>query len=186
MTVEPRHDVFISYSSPDVGLARELARVLEEQKVSVWWDRGERDDPARGTVSEILAHLMPPVFSDCRYLLVIATGAALASDWVAFELSSFLDTRSPVLAWHPSDDDFDPRPFRGDIKRDAYMKVVALVEHPAIISHYDLPRSEVVTVARNVALMVRFFRFIENQGAPVNNDTKKRFWDSFVETVRQS
>lgn len=177
------HDVVISYSSPDVELAGRLERGLVEAGVSVWWDRGDRTDPARGTLTEINLYLMEPLFLSTRYLVVIATGAGLASEWVPYEVSAFLHTR-PVIAWHPSDDDFDPRRFRPSISVEEYEKVVAMVEHEEVIAHYENPRSEVDAVARNVAFLVRLFRFIEGRGERVDRSTVARHWEAFVAAQR--
>ena len=180
-----QHEVLLSYSTPDVELARRVAELLHTEQVSVWWDKGQRTDPALGTVTEILGHLMGPLLVHCKYLFVIATGAALASDWVPVEVSAFLDSKRPVLAWHPRDDDFDPRRYRPGMSQEAYKKVVRLVEHEDVIAHYDLPRSDVDRVGRNVAFFVRFFRFIEGKGAVVSNRTRSEYWDEYVTALRQ-
>lgn len=178
------HDLLISYSSPDVELARRLERGLVEAGVSVWWDQGDRTDPARGTLTEINLYLMEPLLLSVKSLVVIATGAGLASEWVPLEVSSFLDSKRPVIAWHPSDDDFDPRRFRPDMSAEAFQKIVDMVEHDDVIAHYENPRSEVDAVAANVSFLVRLFRFIEGKGERVDKASVARHWDGFVASVR--
>lgn len=182
--MKDEREIFLSYPSAEVKLARRVVEVIQEQGVSVWWDEGNRSDPAYGTVSEILLHLMEPLLLGSKYLVVIATGAAFASDWVPMEVSSFLDSKRPVIVWHPSDDDFNPLPFRRDMNVEAFQKIVNLMEHEDVIAHYDLPRHEVDTVARNIALLVRFFRFVEEKDKKVNKKSVSCYWEEFVDSVR--
>jgi hypothetical protein len=122
---------------------------------------------------------MEPLLVRAKYLVVIATGTALASDWVPFELASFLENKSPVIVWYPQDDGSNLLPFRHDTDVHTFQKPPKLVEHKDIFAHYDFPRGDVDLVAAEVALLVRFFSFVESKGEKVSKDSRSRHWDEF-------
>ena len=182
--MKDEREIFISYHSSELNLARRIIKILEDEGVSVWWDEGERDNPAYATVSEILLHLMEPLLINSKYLLVIATGGAFASDWVPFEVSSFLESKNPVIVWHPSDDEFNPLPFRPNMKEDSYKEIINIFEHEDIIAHYELSRQEVDLVAKNIAFLIRFFRFVEGKGKKVNRLSLSCYWEDYMGFIR--
>lgn len=86
------NDVFISYASEDRDKARSLAEFLGSAGLNVWWDRhirpGERFDA-----------VIDAALGDARCVVVLWSGASVASDWVQAEAQEGLDRRSlvPVL-----------------------------------------------------------------------------------------
>ncbi len=77
-------DVFISYSKSQHELARGLARRLEEDGVSVWWDAGLR--PGENFRNEIDEQL-----NACKAAVIIWSPDSMRSDWVIAEADH---------AWH--------------------------------------------------------------------------------------
>src|SRR6266566_2425494 len=75
------HDVFLSYASADIDIARRIRAALEDQQYSVWWDKGRilaGDDFLTGIFDAILGS---------RYFLIILTSNSARSNFVRAELS---------------------------------------------------------------------------------------------------
>ena len=77
---EPVPDVFLSYSRQDEKLAGRFAQLLENEGLTVWWDRkippGKTWDQVIGTALD-----------EARCVVVLWTPASVKSDWVKEEAS---------------------------------------------------------------------------------------------------
>ena len=71
-------DIFISYSSSDRSRARDLAKALEREGWSVWWDR---TIPPGKSFSVVLEEALEAA----RCVVVLWSPASAASDWVQTE-----------------------------------------------------------------------------------------------------
>src|SRR5262245_48832425 len=86
------HDVFLSYARQDQTQAYEIAKALQTEGVSVWWDTnivpGQRFDK---TIEAALAA--------ARSVVVLWSQVSVASDWVRNEATVGMDRRIliPVL-----------------------------------------------------------------------------------------
>ena len=84
-------DVFISYASPDRERARLLADRLEQQGVSVWWDREiQPGRPFDDAIEEAL--------NSARCVIVLWSHASVKSDWVKAEAGEAAEKRVLVPA----------------------------------------------------------------------------------------
>jgi hypothetical protein len=72
-------EIFISYASEDKDRAEAMARVLEEQGWSVWWDR--RIPPGRD-----YAEVIESALREARCVVVLWTKSSVASKWVRNEV----------------------------------------------------------------------------------------------------
>jgi glucokinase len=75
------YDVFISYSSVDVDIARRICTELEAQRYSVWWDRGKI--LAGDDLTDIFGAIQ-----ECKYFLIILSANSVRSRFVHEELSA--------------------------------------------------------------------------------------------------
>src|ERR1700674_5296089 len=85
-------DIFISYAREDERHATKIAKGLEAQGWSVWWDR---NIPAGRVFSEVIQEEI----SEARCVLVLWSSVSVKSDWVADEASDGRERRIlvPVL-----------------------------------------------------------------------------------------
>ncbi len=85
-------DIFISYASEDKKKAGLLAKVLEQQGWSVWWDR---EIPAGRTFAEVIEQELD--LSEC--VVVLWSKTSISSHWVKTEASEGLNREIlvPVL-----------------------------------------------------------------------------------------
>jgi hypothetical protein len=84
-------DVFISYASPDRERARLLADGLEQQGLSVWWDREiQPGRPFDDAIEEAL--------SSALCVIVLWSHASVKSDWVKAEAGEAAEKRVLVPA----------------------------------------------------------------------------------------
>ena len=165
------YDAFISYHISDLPLAGRVVSTIERAGMSAWWDKGERNDAALGTVGGVLLHLMPPMAVQCRFLVLLSSTLALASDWVIVEASTFIGGKRPTVMWHPREDAEAIARLRATRPGPTYDKVVELLRSPHIVAKFDRPRSEVDFVAQNIVQMLRLFKFVEDKGLVVSMET---------------
>jgi hypothetical protein len=71
-------DIFLSYASPDRPFAEKLSHALEQQELSVWWDR---TIPPGKTFDEVIEAAL----NEARSVIVIWSKTAVASQWVRAE-----------------------------------------------------------------------------------------------------
>lgn len=90
--------VFISYSSVDDKLAKQLAKTLDEINIEYFFDRKEIEwgDDVTDRITEGLAQ--------CSALIVIISPASLKSQWVPFEIGHASGLGKKILPFltHPS------------------------------------------------------------------------------------
>src|SRR5262245_30349907 len=77
---EVRYDCFVSYSSQDRALARQLVDALESRDKSVWWD-----EELRGSTGDWRQHIGNAIF-ESRAVVVLVTANAARSPEVRREL----------------------------------------------------------------------------------------------------
>jgi TIR domain len=77
-------DVFLSYSSADRARAEELARALQAEGISVWWDR---HIPPGRTYQDVISSAL----RDSSVVVVLWTHEAVGSSWVRDEAQEGLD-----------------------------------------------------------------------------------------------
>jgi len=79
MTVEFTHDVFLSHSSDDKTIAREIAERLRDDGIRVWFDQWEilPDDSIPAQIEAGLEH--------SRVLVLCMSANAFGSDWAQLE-----------------------------------------------------------------------------------------------------
>lgn len=83
--------VFISYAGSDRYLALEVSRCLEEQRVTVWWDK----EQIRAGV--LWAPKIERAVANSKALVLLVTANAGKSTYVALELHAAKDHRVPIL-----------------------------------------------------------------------------------------
>jgi uncharacterized protein YjbI with pentapeptide repeats len=98
-------DVFISYASSEVALAREVHRSLTGAGFTSFLSTDTIPDEigSAGWLTTINKAL-----TDCKWLVVVVTQESLASDWVAFEANHVFDAvkdgrkpeGSPIALWY--------------------------------------------------------------------------------------
>jgi endonuclease G len=71
-------DVFLSYTHADEDRARPIARLLEAEGWTVWWDRGI--EPGKPWQPELEVEL-----ANCRAIVVLWSRTSVASEWVCRE-----------------------------------------------------------------------------------------------------
>ena len=97
-------DIFVSYTREDLNFAKKLAKTLETQGWSVWWDRGL-------VVGDRFNEVIAGQLKDARCAVTIWSRQSVSSMWVHDEAQYALEHKKlvPVLA-----DDVDlPLGFRG-------------------------------------------------------------------------
>lgn len=85
-------DIFLSYSSKDLGTAKALAGALEQHGWSVWWDR-------RIPTGRDYAEVIESELAASRCVIVLWSANSVASEWVKTEAADAKDRRLlvPVL-----------------------------------------------------------------------------------------
>lgn len=95
---------FISYSHADLKAVRRLHKRIENFKLPRFVRRLSEDCPKRlypifRDETDLSGHGLTPTIrkalADSRYLIVVCTEASAASEWVALEIDTFLETHSP-------------------------------------------------------------------------------------------
>lgn len=90
--------VFISYSSVDDGIARQLTEALDEINIQYFFDRKDVEwgDDVTGRITSGLA--------ECAALIVVISPASLKSQWVPFEIGHASGLGKKILPFltHPS------------------------------------------------------------------------------------
>jgi cold shock CspA family protein len=89
LDVSPVRDVFLSYNTPDRPIAERIAKVIEHQAWTVWWDR--RIVPGKSYDVEIERFL-----NGARAVIAVWSKTAIQSDWVRAEAEAAAD-RSVLL-----------------------------------------------------------------------------------------
>jgi len=84
-------EVFISYAREDRGQAERLARVLEQQNWSVWWDKVI---PPGGKYADVIGAEL----QSAKAVIVLWSSASVASDWVKDEAQEGANRRVLVPA----------------------------------------------------------------------------------------
>ena len=179
------YDAFVCYALSDLPTARKVVAILESAELTVWWDRGIRDDPRQGTVTEIILHLLPPLAIQCRYLVFLSSTHALASDWVIVELGFFIDAKKPTIMWHPKEDADALDKLEKTRPGEKYDEVVRLLRSPQIIAKLDRGRQEVDFVAKNIAQLIRLFKYIERKGQLVTEATVMNEYPNYLQEDMQ-
>ena len=72
------HDIFLSYASADTERAEDIAHILEQKGLSVWWDR---NIPPGKTWDQVLGEAL----RKARCVVVLWTKNSIDSDWVKDE-----------------------------------------------------------------------------------------------------
>lgn len=122
-------DLFISYSRHDRSLAERLARALEAEGWTIWWDR---KIPAGRRFSEVITREL----GAARCVLVVWSKHSVGSDWVLSEADKALERK--VLVPLSLDDSPIPMPFdrvqatslaswKGDAHHTGYRKLVSSI-----------------------------------------------------------
>lgn len=88
------HEIFVSYSSKDVEPVRILVKRLEGAGASVWLDE-KRLTPAGYFDEELKGAL-----NGCKAVLLMASPAAMASDWVRGEVIAASFLGKPIIPCH--------------------------------------------------------------------------------------
>lgn len=90
MTVPDGYDLFISHATPDKPWVRTLARDLESLELRVYRDESE----IRPATDFVLS--LDHALGESRFLVLVLTPRALASDWVEKEWTSFVACHGPL------------------------------------------------------------------------------------------
>ena len=173
------YDAFVSWHISDLPLATRTVTTLERAGISTWWDRGVRDNPAQGTVTEILSQLALRV-RQCKYLVFIASLPALGSAWVRAEVETFIDQSKPAIVWHPREDASALHRLMASVPGDTRGEVTRVLGSPNIIAEFDRPRTDVDFVSKNIATLLRFFKHVEGKGLVVSRDTFTTEYPKYV------
>lgn len=107
-------DVFLSYAREDTSKARELVSVLEDEGLSVWWDK--EIYPGRDFELEIDQEL-----ANAKVVVVLWSSFSILSNWVRHEAKEAKDSNKliPILL----DDSRIPLSFRA-------LNTIALIDWP--------------------------------------------------------
>ena len=73
--------VFISHSSKDRWIARQMARLIEERDIRTFFD--EKDFQGGDRIPETIKKNI----KECEELLVLLSSASVQSDWVKYEIA---------------------------------------------------------------------------------------------------
>lgn len=95
-------DVFLSYAREDKRIAAAVARSLEQEGFSVWWDPAVKPH-------QLYTDMIDAEIERAKALLVLWSGAARESAWVRSEATAALEMRKLVQA--RLDEARLPRPF---------------------------------------------------------------------------
>lgn len=95
-------DVFLSYARGDAAMAGRLAKALEGQGYSIWWDA---DLPAHRAYSDVIEARL----DDARAVIVLWSAAAAKSQWVRAE-AEFARSHDELVQAQ-LDDGLPPMPF---------------------------------------------------------------------------
>ncbi len=87
----PRQTAYINYAPPDAGLAARLADDLAKMGIPTWVEGSQPP----GEVS--WASGVHPALEDCSHMVVVLSGAALASGEVRSAWQHFRERRKPTL-----------------------------------------------------------------------------------------
>jgi len=83
--------VFISHSSKDRWIARQMARLIEEQGIQTFLD--EKDIQGGDLISETIRKKI----QECDELLVLLNSYSAESDWVKFEIGAAWVLRKRIV-----------------------------------------------------------------------------------------
>ncbi len=89
--LEPKQQVFISYSRKDIKVARQLAGDLESAGFEVWWDISDLkggDDWVR---------VIPKAIAASQFFVVLLSPDAIESEWVSKEYTYALVNRMKIV-----------------------------------------------------------------------------------------
>src|SRR6185436_10262483 len=84
MPPEFKYDVFLSHSSKDKPIVRELANYLKDQGVRVWLDESEIQP------GDLIGLKINQGLEQSRTLVLVMSANASESEWVTFETQTIL------------------------------------------------------------------------------------------------
>jgi hypothetical protein len=113
-------DIFISHSTQNENLCKQIRGAFEEPGISVW-------DHKTMTPGLRLADQLREAINGCRVCVFLATKEAIASGWCLAETGAFWGAGKPVVVFN-EDVNFDetslPPQFRGDLRASSRKKLI--------------------------------------------------------------